>query len=339
MQSSNLDGIRAIAVTLVVVSHAALMLVTGGKDHPAYSFQAMGHVGVAIFFVHTTLVLMASLDRHGSAPIPFYVRRFFRIYPLSVAVVLLMVLLRSAGEQPIDAGQVLSNLLLVQNITGDKSIPDPLWTLPYELQMYLVLPFLFGITRTRRPVMWASAIFAASVPLVLLLRPDSLEYRLLYLVPCFLPGLLAFVLARRIRPSVAPLALFTLVLAVGAVGIPMLVAGGAPETPLLWLLCLSLGLTIPHCRQLQDGPVARASKVVATYSYGIYITHVFALAAFGMVRGPFIVQLAVVLTLLAGLAYICYHGIEKHGIALGARIAARLGSLKRQNLRSAASAD
>jgi hypothetical protein len=71
--SANLDGIRTIAVLLVVVSHLVLQLTNGGE--PAfYSVRTMGRVGVAIFFVHTTLVLMASLARHGPAAIPFHVR-------------------------------------------------------------------------------------------------------------------------------------------------------------------------------------------------------------------------------------------------------------------------
>jgi hypothetical protein len=123
---TNLDGIRTIAVLLVVVSHLLLQLTNGGE--PAfYSFRTMGRVGVAIFFVHTTLVLMASLARHGPTAIPFYVRRIFRIYPLSVAVVLFFALLQWLSHMPTDTGELLSNLFLVQNLTGDASLPRPLY--------------------------------------------------------------------------------------------------------------------------------------------------------------------------------------------------------------------
>ena len=56
----------------------------------------------------------------------------------------------------------------------------------------------------------------------------------------------------------------------------MLVTEGVPETLLFWLLCLLLGLLIPACREMAVGPIARGAHVVATYSYGIYLTHVFA---------------------------------------------------------------
>jgi peptidoglycan/LPS O-acetylase OafA/YrhL len=320
---STLDAIRAIAVILVVVSHLLLQLASG-VEPAVYSFRTMGRVGVAIFFVHTTLVLMASLERHGTAAIPFYVRRIFRIYPLSIAAVLFFALLQLGSTIPIDAGNLLSNLFLVQNLTGHASLPRPLWSLPYEVQMYLVLPALYQIMRTRRPVLWAGLLFVGSVLMALTLPPASLALKLMLYVPCFLPGVLAFVLFRQVQATASPLLLFGLIVGVGVLAIPMLVAAGVPEMPLLWSLCAAIGLTIPICRQLENKRLALGANLIAKYSYGIYLTHVLSLGAIdGLMPGPAIVQWAAMLILLPGLAYICYHGIEKHGIALGARLAAR----------------
>jgi peptidoglycan/LPS O-acetylase OafA/YrhL len=337
---STLDGIRAIAVSLVVVSHLLLQL-TAGMEPAAYSFRTMGRVGVAVFFVHTTLVLMASLERHGPAAIPFYVRRIFRIYPLSVAVVLFFALLQLAVKAPIDTRKLLSNLLLLQNLTGHASFPRPLWSLPYEVQMYLVLPALYQITKTRHAVMWAGLLCVWSVLMALALPPNSLALKLILYVPCFLPGVLAFMLSRQVQAKRSPLLLFGLIMVAGVLGIPMLVAAGQSEMPLLWGLCIAVGLTIPTCRQLENARLARGAKLIAKYSYGIYITHVLSLGAIdGLVPGPLIFQWAAMLILLPGLAYICYHGIEKHGIALGARLAARCAeNLKAKGLRSAAAGD
>jgi hypothetical protein len=38
------------------------------------------------------------------------------------------------------------------------------------------------------------------------------------------------------------------------------------------------------------------------------------------------------LVLLPGLAYICYHGIEKRGIAFGSRLAAGLASVQKRRM-------
>ncbi|MBW8900623.1 MAG: acyltransferase [Massilia sp.] len=336
---SILDAVRAVAVLLVVVSHLLLQL-TNGVEPSFYSFRTMGRVGVGIFFVHTTLVLLASLARHGPAPIPFYLRRAFRIYPLSVVIVLFFALLQALAHVPIDTGKLLSNLFLVQNITGHASFPRPLWSLPYEVQMYLVLPALYQLTRARRPLMWAGLLWVASTLMALTLPTASLALKLMLYVPCFLPGLLAFILSKKAQSGASPTLLFGLIAIVGVLGVPMLAAAGLPEMPLLWGLCLMLGLLIPASRELKNPLVVRGSGVIAKYSYGVYITHVLALGALdGLVPGPAIIQWAAMLILLPGLAYICYHGIEKHGVALGARIAQRVGRPHGQDLRGAAGGD
>lgn len=329
-QSSNLDGIRAIAVCLVVLSHVLLML--GVSEHPdLYSVHAMGRVGVAIFFVHTTLVLMQSLDRHGSSAIPFYIRRFFRIYPLSVVAVLFAAAVSLGVGAQVDQGQVLSNLLLVQSITEHRSAPDPLWSLPFEVQMYLVLPAIYLLTKSRHADTWAAALLGASVVAVLAVPPDSLAFRLGQLVPCFLPGVVAYVLSQRVQAKSSPLLLLGVVIGLGVIAIPMLAAAGIPEVPLLWLLCLVLGVTIPYCRDFKHERLEYGTKTIATYSYGIYITHTFALGMVGASDDPTVAQWLAMMILLVGLPYVCYHGIEKRGIALGARLADRWEASKRQN--------
>ena len=130
---ANLDFLRAVAVCLVFVNHIGPPLgITG--------VAALGHLGVLLFFVHTALVLMMSMERLRLQGVALYsaflIRRIFRIYPLGIVCVLAMVLF----AMPPDAWEsryqwsgwaaLVSNLTLTQNITGAASINGVLWSLP-----------------------------------------------------------------------------------------------------------------------------------------------------------------------------------------------------------------
>lgn len=320
-ENPSLDLLRSCAVGLVVVCHLAENL---RWWVPGYSVNTLGRIGVAVFFVHTSLVLMLSLERQGGAAVPFFIRRFFRIYPLSATVVLLLALAKWWWDISLDG--LLSNLLLIQNISGAKSTPPPLWSLPYEVQMYIFLPLLFAVTQARRPLLRVGLLLAGAVLLVLALRrADAFAYGLLQFVPCFIPGVLAYTL-RKQEKRYGPAMLFGGVLVPACIMVPALVAQGWPETQLFWVVCIALGLVIPLCRPIRGRALARASKTVATYSYGIYLTHLFAMAAgFLMLAAmPAVVQWAMFLAALVVMPYVAYHWVERPGIALGVRLAQKL---------------
>jgi peptidoglycan/LPS O-acetylase OafA/YrhL len=330
-ESANLDLLRSVAVAFVVISHIPRYLWPWPQ---AYSLQTLGRLGVAIFFVHTTLVLLQSMDRHGDGVGAFYVRRFFRIYPLSIAVVLFTSGMLVIGGRAPDVSVFVSNLLLVQNLTGAPSYPHPLWSLPFEVQMYLVLPAVYALARfSTRPVacLVALALVAAAVSLT---GVELVQY-----VPCFLAGAICFVLTKRM-PAVRGPALIAAVVAIGAAVIPALVAANPAEksqvwaeTLLFWPFCLALGLVIPRCREVPHAGLARVGKTIATYSYGVYLTHIFVIAA--VFPGPEAIgwhswtTLAVLLPLLA---WIVHHAIERPGMRIGARIAERMRARRGQPL-------
>ena len=112
--SPNLDFLRASAVLIVYLFH---LIITTNTRLPDY----LGQFGVLLFFVHTSLVLMFSLERieatEGSFFLTFYLRRLFRIYPLSifcVSVIVLFQLPRAPWwpwSNP-DLSTILANLFL-----------------------------------------------------------------------------------------------------------------------------------------------------------------------------------------------------------------------------------
>jgi peptidoglycan/LPS O-acetylase OafA/YrhL len=93
-ENPNLDFLRSFAVLLVFFGHLSFFhqfLALGPLN-----LTLMGALGVMFFFVHTALVLMLSLERQQKEQgdnrlfISFMIRRCFRIYPLSITAVLLI---------------------------------------------------------------------------------------------------------------------------------------------------------------------------------------------------------------------------------------------------------
>jgi peptidoglycan/LPS O-acetylase OafA/YrhL len=339
--SPNLDLLRSVAVGIVVFSHIALSL----KLMPGVDVELFGRMGVVIFFVHTSLVLMLSLERRAEGALSFYIRRAFRIYPLALAIASLMALGAWLGGQPITVRQVWSNLLLVQNVTGDLSLMPPMWSLPYEVQMYLVLPVLFVAARRGGPLQVAG-LWLASAAAVTALMAAGLDYHLLQYVPCFLAGILAYTLRR--RGAISPIVLFAAVaagvvvsviaadvaLAVVASGValPASIAWVAklPELLILWVFSLALGLLIPMCREISSVATAKGAHLVAKYSYGIYLTHMIATnAAFDQLPdAPWPVRWALFVFILVAAARVAYRWVEAPGIRLGVRLASRFAAAR-----------
>jgi peptidoglycan/LPS O-acetylase OafA/YrhL len=68
------------------------------------------------------------------------------------------------------------------------------------------------------------------------------------------------------------------------------------------------------------------ASVIATYSYGIYLTHVAAIwvAFVGLSGTPLVIRWLTVVALGVGLPFLAYHSVERPMIALGVRISERL---------------
>ena len=335
--SANLDLLRAVAVLLVLTQHLFNRLVL--PRNSASSLPPIGTFGVFLFFVHTCLVLMYSMERSRLDGVPlalnFYVRRIFRIYPLSILAVLTAVALHldSVNGVPglshveaVNSGRIVSNLLLVQNLIRPGSIINVLWSLPLEVQMYVFLPILFLWARSKRSaaplgILWLVSVAIAALHARLLAMGGfhfAGRLSLLQYVPCFLPGIMAFMRgqAARIRSFLWLPFILLLTLAYAI----------APSGPTGWMLCLLLGLAIPYFEEIQTGWLRWTAHKIATYSYGIYLSHQFCIwlvadplsSCTWWIKGPLLAILLIAIPI--GL----YYAIEKPMITVGADLAERL---------------
>lgn len=312
MLKPNLDLLRAVAVLLVLAAHAAGYILQTSRTS-----YALGQLGVMLFFVHTSLVLMQSLERQqlaGAALLrAFYLQRACRIYPLCAVMLLGIYLFLDGSWTPFE---VAANLLLVQNLVYARYMSTVLWSLCLEVQMYLLLPGLFLLMRHRRPACLL-ALWALSIPVALLVPRLSPRLNVLEYAPCFLAGVLAWRLAERPR---LPGWLWPLVLAVPCVAF---VAWAEPRANNYgsWAVCLAVALALPWLRQLAAPRLNWCCRLVARYSYGIYLFHPPLLwYAFRTLEGVHPAwQWTIFLSSLLLLTGLGYHLVELPMIRLGAR--------------------
>jgi peptidoglycan/LPS O-acetylase OafA/YrhL len=319
--SVNLDLIRATAVLCVFFAHFCIQFTEIGGQVPFL----FGQLGVVIFFVHTALVLMMSLERsaerlQGTAlTVDFYIRRFFRIYPLSVlCVVAAFVGLVPTRAEPWPWSTFWSNLALTMNLTYSDDMWPVLWTLPLEVQMYLVLPALFLFLRGRA-LGWAFAVWGAMLVVGVIQPHISGRLSLGRFAPCFMAGVIAWRLSRTVRPRWSavwwPVAFF-------ASWAVWLVAERTTADYYRWAFCLVLGCLIPWFHEIRWAPIVVAARTVAKYSYGIYLSHAVIMSFAFKFEGPARWLVLVSLAVLVPVAM--YHMVEEPMIRMGRRVASWL---------------
>jgi len=168
-----LDGLRAVSILLVVLSHYGLgWIVPGG-------------LGVTIFFFISgfiiTRTLLAELGTRQHLDLPgFYLRRMFRLAPALLCFVLLSNLLFALLGQRVPAGDNLTALFYLANywqiyggwgfatIPLDRSPYTILWSLAVEEHFYFFFPLLLSLL-WRQPRRMIAATLAICV-LVLIWR-------------------------------------------------------------------------------------------------------------------------------------------------------------------------
>jgi peptidoglycan/LPS O-acetylase OafA/YrhL len=147
----DIEGMRAIAVTLVVLSHAGITALEGG------------YVGVDVFFVISgfliTTLLLKELGRTGTVSLAtFYARRATRLLPASTVVLLVTVVaawlwLPATRFTSISLDAIYATFYGINWRLANEGVqymnasaePSPLqhfWSLAVEEQFYLVWPLL-----------------------------------------------------------------------------------------------------------------------------------------------------------------------------------------------------
>lgn len=323
----DIDGLRAIAVGLVLVFHAASDRLPGG------------YLGVDVFFVVSgfliTGIILRRLEGSTFSLAAFYIARVRRLYPALLVVLAATLVLgwfvfttsvyQGLGKQGVASAAFVANVyfLLTTNYfrPGDDSVLLHLWSLGVEEQYYLVWPILLmGAARLpRQGVLWlALAIFAASFlyniqltatsPTTAFFSPLTRSWELMAgaILAClpprvrlqgwsahFLSALALTMLAiASLRPAALAVCGLTTPAAVLAAGLLLLAPGAWPNRALL---------------------ASRPVVLVGLISYPLYLWHwpiLSALSAVSFGVAPPLLRLAGLLASVV-LAYLTYRYVEQ----------------------------
>ncbi len=353
---SQLDGVRGVAVLLVLVWHSFPCLVNAAPGTPlAYASRlfSLTWSGVDLFFVLSGFLIAGILLDNRDAPNffrAFYLRRACRIFPLYFLVLALFIGLSATSLATSPAYRSLfqnpfpwwSYATFTQNflmgIRGDLGATwlSPTWSLAVEEQFYLFVPLLV-YALPRRTLLGVLLLAVLAAPFLRGLSADLLAY---VNTPCRSDSLLsgaALAVLVRWEPFMAAvrqrrgqlLALFAVFLAGAAV---LTVLPAARSLKHFWLaglysvfVLIAFADTEPRLGRLLRSPVL---VWFGQLSYGIYMFH---LPIFGLMHGALrqgepqihtlldagITILALGITL--GVAMLSYHFVESPILRFGHR--------------------
>lgn len=299
------DGLRAIAILLVLLSHH----LAGFPIVGLRKFIGMGWVGVDLFFVLSGFLIGGILlEQRKSVNYyqVFYLRRFFRIVPLYALILLPGLLVIGLGWQTHFAGHSLANQsnsgiwlypFFLQNIAPLLALSAPAylapaWSLAVEEQFYLLLPpFIQKVSRDKLLKILALAIIAAPLfrGVLLWLFGARIEMSCYILLPCRWDSLLLGVavacsyretgFCERLAGRLPWWQLSWCLLAAGSVGLllstdgrldPVMAFCGYTVIDAFFACTLLLAVQSTH-NWLHLFLSHPAFKPIATISYGLYL--------------------------------------------------------------------
>jgi peptidoglycan/LPS O-acetylase OafA/YrhL len=317
-----LDGLRGIAILLVVFSHfvSNLHLNAGGWAWPLIAVAHAGWAGVDLFFVLSGFLITGILvDARGSPSYfrAFYARRALRILPayygfLFAIFVLLPLIHVGAGENYMLARQHqgwywlhLTNIMMaIGEIPGRGPYPSTLfWSLAVEEQFYFIWPAIVALcsVSTLRKVCIGGIILCAVLRIVGAL--SGVSELTLSVLPItrgdtlFVGGLLAIEYRRgtleryaRIAKWAAPIALLVLIGLISAYGQLDYLDRGTVMLGSIGIMVLGASAVLVGISPVSSGSsrLLRSGvlRFFGRYSYAIYIVHTAVLAGLDHYR-PF----------------------------------------------------
>ncbi len=176
---------RGIAAFMIMTGHYWRFL----TNHPHCFFFTM--TGVTLFFVISGFVFGKSINQKITL-LPYFIRRFFRIYPLYLLS--LIAYYFYASPDPLKNSILLKHVLFLHTTNTVKEaffFNGPYWTLPVEVEFYAIVPLLSVFQKINKQIILYLLLIFIFIRFYLNINstfPASLNT---YAILCFhLPGLL-----------------------------------------------------------------------------------------------------------------------------------------------------
>lgn len=337
---AGLDGLRAIAIGLVVLLHASMM--PGFPQNPLLLGVArIGGFGVTVFFVLSgfliTHLLLAEEKRTGTMSLSrFYLRRAFRILPAAYVYVAGVSIVAALVGASLTAGEVASSMFFVRNLTGGSTLTAHFWSLAIEEQFYLIWPVALWLCPARHRF-WLTVLSCLVAPVwrqcnieafgavnINWSRAD-LRYDALLMGACLaiLRGDDLCALARKViaRHSavvvVGSCVLVASSLSVETLGIPGWLQAATPTFQHFLLAIITLGVVDGESRAVKSVLDWRPLVIVGQLSYSLYLWQQVFLVPW---RGNASIDVPIVLAAALLAAIASYLLIEKPTLRLRERV-------------------
>jgi peptidoglycan/LPS O-acetylase OafA/YrhL len=202
-----LDGIRGLAILLVMLFHLDELRPHNGVDRAFRMVMGLGWIGVDLFFVLSGfLITRVLLNAKGTANYfrDFYARRILRIFPLYYLILATSLFLLPRFLPPdklarfgkIDGDEMyywtyLSNFAIAKVGKTRHGVLDVTWSLAIEEQFYLAWPAIVLLCSRKTLLRVTGVLFlmALAVRVAMHLFTSYNEFSIYVLTPCRVDGL------------------------------------------------------------------------------------------------------------------------------------------------------
>jgi peptidoglycan/LPS O-acetylase OafA/YrhL len=317
---AQLDGLRGVAVLLVVLFHFTSRYDQrfAFVDPPPLLF-AWGALGVQLFFVISGFVMVMTLER-SRGPTEFVISRISRLCPTYWVAMLVTATAMGLASIPGLARtptEIAWNLTMAPGLFGQRPVDGVYWSLEIELIFYVWMLAIASLGGTRHRLAWlhawlALSLVAAGAERIAGLRLPWLPSHLVLLdwIAWFALGIAAY--AARTTPLASPPIPATLALALSAVALR---EGPAQAGVALGCAALVWAAGRNACRPLAIGALTWLGAI----SYPLYLVHqhlgmatILALQSHGVAAGA---AIGAAVALSIALAWVLHRLVERPAMA------------------------